>query len=162
MQRQAISVLLLTFKFIVEPVYSGHCEGSHLLITATWFKLQVAKLFILHTSLKQPPLYYSHGFSAHVWVTIIDRFHGLILSAFFPPLVQMSTLIGKLMEEVAKKGQELVTFKQKHGLKLLDERDSEAAPAIKSEPSETAASGSKGSTAATQGVLVSKWKLMMW
>ena len=63
------------------------------------------------------------------------------------------------MEEVAKKGQELVTFKQKHGLKLLDERDSEVAPAVKSEPSETPGSGSasKGSTASAQGVLVSKW-----
>ena len=40
--------------------------------------------------------------------------------------LQMSTLIPKLMEEVTKKGQELVTFKQKHGIKLLDERDSQA------------------------------------
>jgi hypothetical protein len=70
----------------------------------------------------------------------------------------MSTLIGKLMEEVAKKGQELVTFKQKHGLKLMDERDSSGgAPAIKTEASTASGgSGSKGSSASTQGVLVSK------
>jgi hypothetical protein len=68
----------------------------------------------------------------------------------------MSTLIGKLMEEVAKKGQELVTFKQKHGLKLMDERDSSGgAPAIKTDTT-SGGSASKGSSAATQGVLVSK------
>ena len=76
----------------------------------------------------------------------------------FSPVCQMSTLIAKLMEEVAKKGQELVTFKQKHGLKLVEERDSnETAPAIKTETAGTAGAGaSKGSTATTQGVLVSK------
>ena len=75
-------------------------------------------------------------------------------------ILQMSTLIGKFMEEVAKKGHELVTFKQKHGLKLLDERDSsEAAPAVKGGHSESAAgSASKGSPASTQGVLVSSSK----
>lgn len=71
----------------------------------------------------------------------------------------MSALIAKLMEEVAKKGQELVTFKQKHGLKLMDERDgsSGGAPAIKTDTTATAGSGgNKGSIAATQGVLVPK------
>ena len=71
----------------------------------------------------------------------------------------MSALIAKLMEEVAKKGQELVTFKQKHGLKLMDERDSSSgggAPAIKTDTTATAGGASKGSTAATQGVLVPK------
>ena len=62
------------------------------------------------------------------------------------------------MDEVAKKGQELVTFKQKHGIKLVDERDTSEVAATKSGDSETAG-GSKGSTvasAAAQGVLVSK------
>ena len=42
----------------INPVCSGH---SHLLITATWFNLLVAKLHTLNTSLLiQPLLYYNH------------------------------------------------------------------------------------------------------
>ena len=60
------------------------------------------------------------------------------------------------MDEVAKKGQELVTFKQKHGIKLMDERDSSEVAASSKGGDSNASKGSTVASAAAQGVLVSK------
>lgn len=63
----------------------------------------------------------------------------------------MSALIVKLTEQLTEKGKELMAFKQKHGIKIVDERETET----KSESSDSTSSKTS-TTAASQGVLVPK------
>ena len=58
------------------------------------------------------------------------------------------------MEQLTEKGQELVTFKQKYGIKLVDDRDSD--PSATAAKSGDTGAASKTTTSASQGVLVSK------
>ena len=61
----------------------------------------------------------------------------------------MTTLVGKLTEQLTEKGRELTSYKQKHGIRIVDERDMEGKYGSSESASKTAAPG-------TQGVLLSK------
>ena len=61
----------------------------------------------------------------------------------------MTAVIAKLKEQLTAKGQELITFKQKHSIKIAGEGDSEPKSGNSDSSSKTPAAGS-------QGVLVSQ------